>query len=253
MPTRDTPWPNGTPCWVDLATPDVDAARSFYASVLGWTYADTGPEGGGYLLCFRNGRLAAGLGPRMDPADPPGWTTYFAADDADAVAARVTEAGGTLFVPPMDVGDAGRMAIAGDPQGHTFGLWQGGTTTGAQIVNEPGSLVWNEAAVDDPAAAREFYTAVFDFSWEEVAGMAGYSTFGTGGEEPLGGLGGMTPGLPRGWSTCFSVASCDEAVASVRAGGGAVLLPAEDTEFGRFAVVADRWGASFSVMSGVTG
>ena len=248
MPTRETPWPNGTPCWVDLGTPEPDAAQTFYATVLGWTYADPGPGSSGYLMCLTGGRKAAGLGPQQEPDDPTRWTTYFATDDADATAAQVTEAGGTLVAPPMDIGPAGRMAIAADPQGHPFGLWQAGTTTGVEVFNEPGSLVWNEAAVDDPEAARAFYGAVFGFRWEEVPGVDGYTTFATG-DRPLGGLSGVSPGLPRGWSTCFSVASCDAAVEAVEGGGGTVLMAAEDSEFSRFAVVADPWGASFSVMA----
>jgi predicted enzyme related to lactoylglutathione lyase len=247
MPTRDTPWPTGTPCWVDLGTPDLDAARSFYSSLLGWTYSGGEPEYGGYAMCLKDGRKAAGMGPQMDPADPPRWTTYFATDDADATVARVTEAGGTVLAPPMDVGPHGRMAICADPQGNPFGLWQAGTTTGVEIYNEPGSLVWNEAAVDDLAAARDFYSAVFGFSWDEIPDTGGYSTFATG-DRPLGGLGGVSPGMPRGWSTCFAVTETDAAVRTVEAAGGKVLMAAEDTPFGRFAVLTDPWGASFSVM-----
>ncbi|MGY5882513.1 VOC family protein [Modestobacter lacusdianchii] len=247
MPTRDTAWPPGTPCWVDLGTPDVDAARAFYAAFLDWEYLDPGPDAGGYLMCLLNGHEAAGLGPQQDPADPPRWTTYLATDDADATAARVTAAGGRVLAPPMDVGPAGRMAIAADPQGNPFGLWQAGATTGVQVFNEPGSLVWNEAAVDDPAAAREFYTAVFGFAWEAIPGEDAYWTFATG-DRPLGGLSGVVEGLPRGWSTCFAVASTGAAVQAVESGGGKVLMPAEDTPFGRFAVVTDPWGAAFSVM-----
>jgi predicted enzyme related to lactoylglutathione lyase len=250
MPTRDSNWPNGTPCWVDLGAPDVDAARSFYSTVLGWTYTGGEPEYGGYLTCQVDGRDAAGMGPQQDAADPPRWTTYFAADDADAAAERITAAGGTVLMPPMDVGPMGRMVIALDPQGNPFGLWQGGLNTGVRIHGEPGALVWNEAAVDDPAAAREFYTAVFGFSWTEVPDAAGYCTFASD-ERPLGGLGGVQADLPRGWSACFAVASCDEAVSAVESGGGKVLLAAQDTGFGRFAVVTDPWGASFSVMSDI--
>jgi uncharacterized protein len=247
MPTRDTAWPNGTPCWVDLGVPDVEAARHFYSSLLGWTYEGGDPEYGGYLIAQSGGHKASGLGPQMSQDDPTRWTTYFATDDADATAARVTGAGGSVVMPPMDVGPMGRMAIAADPQGNPFGLWQAGLTTGVEVYDEPGSLVWTEAAVDDPAAAREFYTAVFGFRWDEIPDAGGYCTFTTG-DRPLGGLGGVSPGLPRGWQTCFSVAITDEAVRTVEAGGGKVLMAAEDTPYGRFAVVADPWGASFSVM-----
>ena len=141
MPTRDTAWPAGTPCWVDYSAPDLAAAQAFYGALLGWSFTDGNPEFGGYLTCLRTGRAAAGMMPQMDPAQPAGWTTYFATEDADASVGQITGAGGTVVAPPMDVGPLGRMAIALDPEGNAFGLWQAGVHTGVNIFNEPGSLV----------------------------------------------------------------------------------------------------------------
>jgi len=252
MPTRDTAWPTGTPCWVDYGTTDVEAAKAFYTSVLGWTYTGGEPEYGGYLTCLTSDRAAAGIGPQQDPSNPPQWTTYFATDDTDAACARITDAGGTVVFPPMDVGPMGRMAIAVDPQGQSFGLWQAGEATGAQIYNEPGALVWNDSACDDPQAAQAFYSAVFGFRFDEVEGMGGYSTFATDGN-PLGGLGGHRPGSPEGWTSCFSVASTDATVAAVEQGGGKISMAPQDTPYGRFAVVEDPWGAPFAVMQDLSG
>jgi predicted enzyme related to lactoylglutathione lyase len=252
MPTRDTAWPAGTPCWIDYAAADVDAAKDFYSNVLGWTYTGGEPEYGGYVTCQLRGLAAAGMVPRMDPSVPPSWTTYFATDDADATAARVTEAGGRVVMEPMDVGPLGRMAVAHDPQGNVFGLWQAGQHTGVDIYNEPGAVVWNEAAVDDPAAAREFYGAVFGFRFDAVEGAGDYTTFTTS-DRPLGGLGEHQAGSPKGWTVCFSVGSTDAAVDAVTQGGGAVTTAAQDTPFGRFAVVSDAWSAPFSVMQELSG
>lgn len=226
---------------------DIDAAKNFYTDVLGWSYSGGEPEYGGYLTCVTGDRAAAGMGPQQDPSDPPRWTTYFATDDATAHAERITAAGGTVVVPPMPVGPMGTMVIARDPEGHPFGLWQADQHTGATIHNEPGSLAWNEAAVDDIAAAQAFYTAVFDFRFEQIPDMGGYATFSTD-ERPLGGFGGHSPGSPTGWTTCFSVASADEAVRTVEKGGGKVTMAAMDSPYGRFAVLEDPWGAGFSVM-----
>jgi predicted enzyme related to lactoylglutathione lyase len=247
MPTRDTPWPDGTPCWVDYGAADLDATKRFYGGLLGWEYTGGEPEFGGYVTATRNSEQAAGLGPQQDPDDPPRWTTYFATADAAATAARIRAAGGTVLVEPMEVGPMGTMVIALDPGGNPFGLWQAGMHTGFRIFNEPGSVVWNEAAVGDPAAARAFYTAVFGFRFDEVPGVEAYTTFATG-ERPLGGLGGHQPGSPKGWTTCFSVASADDAIAAVESAGGKVTMPATDAEFGRFAVLEDPWGAAFTVM-----
>jgi uncharacterized protein len=249
---RDTPWPNGTPCWVDYGAPDLDAVTAFYTALLGWSYTGGEQEYGGYLNAMLNGRLAAGLGPQMDPSDPPRWTTYFATDDAGAAVARIRDAGGTVVMEPMEVGPMGTMVIALDPQGNPFGLWQSGSHTGVQIYNEPSSLVWSEAAVDDPDAARAFYTAVFGFRFDEMPESGGYTTF-SNGENPLGGLGGHEPGSPKGWTTCFAVSSTDDAVATVESAGGQVTMAAMDTEFGRFAVVEDPWGAPVSVMQTLPG
>ena len=257
MPTRNTPWPAGTPCWIDYGAADLDAAKAFYTELFGWSYTGGDPEFGGYLNATVNGEQAAGLGPQMDPSDPPRWTTYFATDDATASVARIRDAGGTVIVEPMEVGPMGTMVVALDPQGNPFGLWQAGTHTGARIHNEPGALAWNEAMVADTAAAKEFYTAVFGFTFEQMdpelvgEGME-YATFRTGGD-PLGGLGASDPSMPTGWLTCFSVGSTDEAVATVEAKGGKVTMPPMDTPFGRFAVVEDPWGASFEVMGPMAG
>lgn len=247
MPTRDTAWPAGTPCWIDYGAKDVDAAKDFYGSLFGWSWSGGDPEYGGYLNAERDGRPAAGMGPLTNDQDPPGWTVYFATDDAAATAAAIRQAGGSVVVEPMQVGPVGTMVIAVDPQGHGFGLWQAGEHTGVRVFNEPGSLTWEEAAVDDLAGAQAFYARVFGFRFDEIPDMGGYATFATG-ERPLGGIGPAEPGLPRGWSVCFAVASTDEAVTAVEGRGGKVLHPAEDTEFGRFAVVTDPWGAAFSVM-----
>jgi predicted enzyme related to lactoylglutathione lyase len=255
MPRRDTPWPNGTPCWVDYGAADLDAARAFYTDVLGWGYTGGEPEFGGYLTVTVDGEQAAGMGPQQDPDDPPRWTTYFATDDAAATATRIRDAGGTVVVEPMEVGPMGTMVICLDPQGNPFGLWQSGLNTGVRVHNEPGALAWNEAMVDDPAAARQFYGTVFGFTFDELGPEAGgeegmdYTTFSAGGN-PLGGLGGAMAQLPTGWLTCFSVSSTDDTVAAVQAKGGRVTMPPQDTPFGRFAVVEDPWGATFEVMQG---
>jgi hypothetical protein len=248
MPTRDTTWPAGTPCWVDYPAVDVDAAKAFYTAVVGFDYTEGVPEFGGYLRCLSQGRNAAGMMPKMEPDIPSAWMTYFATDDADATVAAITAAGGTVVAGPHDVGALGRMVIAIDSQGATFGAWQAGEHLGSEIYNEPGSLTWNEAAMTDPSAAREFYTKVFGFAYQEIPDAGGYATFSTGGD-PLGGLGGLNPGGPQGWLTCFAVASTDAAVSAVESNGGKVVMPPTDTPYGRFAVVEDPWGAPFEVMA----
>lgn len=163
-------YPTGVPCWVDLGVPDVGAGLAFYHGLFGWE-GEIGPaDVGHYTTCTLGGRPVAGLmGRRPGQEGPVAWTTYLAADDADAVIDRVRAAGGTAIVPPMDVLTFGRMAVAADPTGGVFGVWQAGDHRGAGVVNEPGAVVWNELYTPDSARAEDFYAAAFDFTYEDMS------------------------------------------------------------------------------------
>jgi len=251
MPTRDTAWPAGTPCWADLSVPDVAKAVEFYSDVLGWSLVDSGAEFGHYHIAQVNGHAAAGVGPVMGDAQPSYWTLYIASDDTDATAKLITDNGGGVIMPPMDVPETGRMCIATDPTGATFGVWQSLGMHGAGIVNEPGGIAWEDARLSDVEAGRAFYTAVFGWSYGEIPGMdlAEYGTFGSGGD-PLGGLGGMLgapEGTPSHWVVYFGTADIDAAVAAVERLGGGVMQPAMETPYGHMAFVTDPFGAPFAL------
>lgn len=251
MSIRTSPWPAGVPCWADLTAPDVAAAQSFYADVLGWTFLQTGEEYGGYVMAEMRGAAAAGIGPQQDGI-PVAWTLYLASDDVDKTAAAITEHGGTVVLAPGDVGPLGRMAVAADPTGATFGVWQAGTSIGAGLVNEPGGLTWEDLRSPDPDTARDFYKAVFGYRTDALP-EAGpdYTTFALPGEEaPLGGMGGMmgAEGLPAHWVVYFGVTDASAAQAAAERAGGRVLAPAFDTPYGRMAGLADPAGAAFWVV-----
>jgi predicted enzyme related to lactoylglutathione lyase len=255
MTFRDTPWPEGTPCWVDVMVDDTKRAAEFYGPLLGWKFADQGEEFGNYLIAQVNDRGAAAIGPKPPGMEqmPSVWTTYLATDDADATAAKITEAGGQLMMPPGDVGPAGRLAVAADPTGAVFGIWQGRETTGVQIANVPGTLVWNECMTRDFAAAKAFYTSVFGYEYDEMSNDDfSYAAAKVNGHI-IGGIGGLPAEVPADvpahWSTYFGVTDTDAAVAQVTQLGGSVLRPAQDSPYGRMAQVADDQGVTFSLIS----
>lgn len=248
MPTRHTPWPPGTPCWVDYSTDDADAACAFYGGLFGWSFSDSTPEFGGYRNALLDGGMVAGIAPKMSPEQPTGWSTYLATDDADATAAAITAAGGTVVAGPMDVGPLGRMVFAVDTSGMPVGAWQSGEHTGFTIANEPGTIIWNQAASPDPVRAREFYAAVFGHRFSAMDGAPDYTTFALDGGEMIGGLGAVSsPQAPTGWQVCFAVRSADDICAAADTAGGTVLQPPMEMPYGRFAVLADPWGATFEI------
>ena len=157
---------HGVPNWVDVSSPDPAAAAAFYGALFGWDAPEQPADFGGYRLFLKDGKPVAGVGPLMQ--GPPSWTTYVNVDDIDAAAARVTEGGGTVVVPPMDLpGASGRIGFGIDPAGGFVGLFQAGpNNVGAELVNELGTLVWNELNVRDPLSVLPFYEHVF--GWEFV-------------------------------------------------------------------------------------
>lgn len=247
-----TSYEPGTPSWVDLGTPDPAAAGAFYSKVFGWEVEDQGPESGGYGIFKLNGKSVAGLGPLQGEGHPTVWSTYVSTDDVDAVVARVSAAGGAVFMPPMDVMEAGRMAIAADPTGAVFGIWQPVQMIGAGLVNEPGSLCWNELMTRDTSAAAEFYEKVFGWKADtsDMGGMT-YTQFLLNDRSIAGmmAMGDEMPAeVPANWLAYFAVASCDGTIAAVQEAGGGIATPAMDISIGRFAVLTDPFGAVFAVI-----
>jgi predicted enzyme related to lactoylglutathione lyase len=243
----------GTPSWVDLGSPDVDASIAFYSGLFGWSASDPGPpEAGGYRFFMQDGKMVAGIGPLLMEGQPPAWLNYVTVADADETAGKIRDAGGTVFVEPTDVMDVGRFVVLADPTGAALGLWQPRRHTGAEIVNEPVSLTWNELETRDPAAAKPFYKAIFDWDAETAQmGETEYTTWQLGGK-PVGGMADITgrvpDAVPPHWLAYFAVADTDATVDQAQSAGGTVQVPAMDIPAGRFAVLADPHGASFGVI-----
>ena len=254
MPTRDETWPEGTPCWIDVMVADPAAARQFYSSLFGWDVQDALPDTGGYLMCLLQGRPVAAIMPRPEGNPFPNlWSTHLAADDLDATAAKAKAAGSEFMMEPMDVMTAGRLALAMDPTGATFGLWQAGDHKGVGIYNEPGALVWNELITRDYEGAKAFYSSVFGYTYEEVGEGFTYSTIklaDTG--DVVGGLGAFDPGAPpeaaSNWGIYFHVEDCDASVAKAVELGASVARGPIDTPFGRMASVTGTQGEAFSMI-----
>src|SRR3954468_17291452 len=101
-------------------------------------------------MCLLDDKPVAGLGPQMNADAPPSWSTYISVADADMTAAAVKEDGGDVLMGPMDVLDVGRMAVAIDPTGAVFSIWQPRQHAGAAIVNEPNTFCWSELTTRAP-------------------------------------------------------------------------------------------------------
>lgn len=250
-----TSYTPGTPCWVELATPDIEAAESFYGDLLGWEIPEmpNSAELGGYRRAKLNGKDVAGVAPVMQEGQPPSWNTYVSVADANAALAAAGEAGGQVIVEAMDVMGLGTMGVFTDSTGAVCGVWQPGTFPGAQLVNEYGTFGWSELGTRDPDGAKRFYGAVFGWGSEDQdMGDMGTYTILKVGEASVGGMadisGRVPDEVPAHWLVYFTVEDTDGVVEKAKAGGGQVQFGPVDIPVGRFAILADPAGAVFAVM-----
>ncbi|MET9257515.1 VOC family protein [Streptomyces sp. NPDC003717] len=248
--------PEGTPCWADAMFKDVEEAKRFYGEVLGWTFGEASTEFGGYTQAFADGKAVAAVVPPMPGQEEESqWCLYFASRDAAATANRIRQAGGEVVLEPMTVGDLGTMCIARDPSGVAFGVWQAGRHEGFEAVAEPGAYCWAEAYTREPGRTDAFFPAVFpSYTTKrmEADGGGDFRVWEVDGGPVLGRMV-MTSGdfpaeVAPFVNLYFAVPDCDAAVERATGLGGAVRFGPMDSPFGRFATLADPYGASFTVI-----
>ncbi|WP_069171263.1 VOC family protein [Streptomyces griseus] len=250
------------PCWVDVQLSDLEAGKRFYGGLFGWTFR--AEDGMPFADAYSDGRLVAALAAKQDGRMPTAWGVYFATDDILASVALVRKAGGQVITDPVRAGRAGVLAQVADPGGAVFGLWQAGDRAGFEKRYEPGAFCWTEVRTRQPERVDAFYEEVFGFRGtdpDEVAGGAGevadLRVFSPAGTEPgpdtavLGRavLTDAVPAmLPSHFLTYFAVADCARAAESAVRLGGRISAPAQDTPYGRTAVLQDDQGAAFAVL-----
>ncbi|MCU7825328.1 VOC family protein [Kitasatospora sp. DSM 101779] len=251
-----TEFRTGSPCWLDLGSPDIPATAGFYGTVFGWTFQSLGEEAGNYGFFQQEGRTVAAVGPLTEEGSSPAWTLYFRTPDADATAKAAEQHGGTVRAEPFDVMSNGRMAQLSDPAGVQFAIWQAGETQGLDAVTDANTFCWAELHTADPAAATAFYQALFGWRTEtvEMPGMA-YTVYSTaeGGSERETSFGGVaplqSPDEPVRWVPYFEVTEVDAVLARAEHAGGQVVMPGMDVPgVGRLGWATDPHGAVFAII-----
>lgn len=244
------------PAWIELATDDPEAARTFYGSLFGWQVeVSPDPQYGGYGMAHLpvgDGDVA-GITAKMMSEAPTAWNLYIGTDDAEALGDTVSAAGGSVIVPAFPVGDMGSMAVFADPTGAVISAWQGAGPRNFR-AGETGTLGWAELSARGIDNAREFYGTVF--GWTSTSspmgeGQPDYIEFLADGESILGGME-MMPMVPAEvssyWMPYFNVDSVEDAFDRAIGLGAVELVSPSDMPGGRFAIVQDPQGATFGLL-----
>ncbi len=246
----------GTFSWADLATTDVEGAKRFYASLFGWVAEDM-PAGDDavYSMMRLDDRSVAAIAPQPEQQSqagvPPMWQSYVTVEDVDATAARAAELGAHVHAGPFDVMEAGRMAVIQDPQGAFFMLWQPKRHIGAELVNGPGLLSWNELASPDLEAAVAFYRELLGWTLQRATGTPmTYYVIKTAAGTDNGGMREPQPNEPPNWGVYFGCEDVVAAMARVQELGGSTLAGPMPIGPGTIGIVRDPQGAVFTLYAG---
>ncbi len=245
--------------WYELLTSDIDAATSFYSTVVGWNIADSGMPGMDYRILHAGDAVVGGMMTIPAPAAamgmPPMWLGYVRVEDVDATIAGILAAGGSVRMPATDIPGVGRVATIADPFGAAIyimkpAMEQGDSTAFAH--RQPGHIGWNELHTSDWPAALSFYSAHFGWgksSEMDMGPMGSYLLFNTDGGDAVGGMANI-PGIARPyWLYYFVVEELDAAIARVQAAGGQVLVGPHPVPTGDWIVqCVDPQGAKFALV-----
>lgn len=116
---------HGLLSWNELHTTDLAAAESFYTALFGWRVQEIDLGGGPYRVISVDGHGNGALSDHLAPGAPAHWLVYFGTDDLDGSLTKISELGGTVVQPAMDIGEGNRIAVAQDAQSGWFALYAG--------------------------------------------------------------------------------------------------------------------------------
>jgi len=218
-------------CRIALRTTDVDAARAFYAAVLGRADAE--------IVA-----LPAEVAARGAPAH---WLGHLGADDVEGAVRAFVERGATRLGPTRPTADGGQAAIVRDAGGAVVAL----ATPPASAA--PTGVAWHVLNTPDAERAAERYAALCGWALGErraVDALGSFREFAwQAGAPAVGAVADIAgrPGVHPHWLFHFPVPSLDDAVAAARAAGASVFPPVATPGGGRAAVGDDPQGAAFAL------
>lgn len=247
MSTTSVETRTGQIVWHDHVSTDAEAAKRFYAELLGWEYKAWEGEEQAYSMIRSDGVEHGGF-VGIDPASglPGHWVAYVVTE-VDAAVERAREAGAEIPVEPKDIPEVGRFAVVSDPHGAVSSPF-------APSYDSPppqGTFAWDELVTPDIEGARSFYGTVFGWGSRDMdmGGDVSYVVFTRGdGEDVCGAMQQQGSPGPASWLSYLVSEDVDAAAKrAVELGATLQIEPSTTEGIGRSAVLTDPTGALFGL------
>jgi len=246
----------GKVIFVELVTPDLAAAKQFYAGLFGWTFRDIQAGETEYAEASLDGRPVAGLIHKELPSGThrqPAWLSFIAVNDVDAAKSIALQHGAKVLFEPHSIPDRGREAVFADPQGAIFAILASSSGDPTDVLAAPGEWIWSSLITTDPDTGAAFYQALFNYEVYEVSSDEGTEHLMLASDNysraSVNSLPANKPGVHSHWLNFVHVEDAVMMTKKVVALGGRVLVePRLDRDGGKVAVVADPQGATFGLL-----
>ncbi|WP_242010000.1 VOC family protein [Acetobacter conturbans] len=247
--------------YAQLTIPDLTQAKTFYGTLLGWTFKDIPVSRGRYAQAMAGGRNVAGFVEHPLPSDDevrhqPLWLPFISATDPDAVVQTAKVWGGKILFKPHDIPGLGRETIIADPQGGVFAVIHSGSgdPVDSDTPTAQGEWIWSALLTDIPVNAAGFYQKLFGYevqTSQDTSSPLRYLLESQGYARAI--INPLPPRLPANaparWMNFVQVDSVGATAEKVPQLGGKVLVePHLDHNNCMIAIVADPAGAVFGIM-----
>jgi predicted enzyme related to lactoylglutathione lyase len=246
----------GKVVWVRLVTPDLAAAKTFYAGLFGWTFRDIAPGETDYAEALLDGRPVAELFQRpIKPGEhrQPAWLGFISTGDVDATTKTALQHGAKVLSGPHDIPNLGRDAVLADPQGAVFAVLASSSGDPPDVLGEPGEWIWSSLITTDPDTDAAFYQTLFPYEVFDLPADKGAQHFLlAAGDYARASVNSLPADGVNGHPHWLNYVRVDDAVATaakvVALGGRVLVEPRIDRHGGKVAVVADPFGAPVGLL-----
>jgi predicted enzyme related to lactoylglutathione lyase len=246
----------GKVIFVELLTPDLNAAKQFYAGLFGWTFRDIQAGGTAYAEASLDGHPVAGLIHKEVAAGEhrqPAWLTFIAVRDVDATRMIALQHGAKVLFEPHSIPNRGREAVFADPQGAIFAALASSSGDPPDVLASPGEWIWSSLITRDPDADAAFYQMLFDYEVFDLPAGEGSQHLMLASDNyaraSANTLPENRPNTHPHWLNFVRVEDAVKMTEKLVALGGRVLVePRVDRHGGKVAIVADPMGARFGLL-----
>ena len=232
--------------WHEQVSSDPKRAQDFYTKLFGWETEVFKPGETDYTMISSGGQAQGGFGKAMEGAPPPHWLSHVQVENLEQTIEKAKNAGGKLAAGPFEMGEVGRIAIIGDPQGAYVSAYQ----PGSEGSGAAGVFVWDELGTSDVDGAQRFYEEVFGWTTSDMGPeFGGYRIFNQGDTGIAGLMALPDDSIPAHWQPYVAVDDPDRTTARAAQLGGSVLVePMDVAKVGRIGVLRDPQGATFGII-----